>query len=341
VPLQPKEADATMATFPERRDGATTFVCVTGMHRSGTSLATRTLELLGVSLGHPDGLLAPGPDNPAGYWENQTIKELDDLVLATLGGSWDKPPTLPDGWELDPALDGHRKEAHDALVQAFGPGPLGGPVGFKDPRASLLLPFWRTVVDVTTTVVVVRDPVEVVHSLHVRNDMTTAQAALLWIRYLLAATTDDPGHLLVVHETFFDDRLPSTLQAMARHLGLPDPTPAVVEQAAQHVDPQLRHHRTPPRPGRSDPPLVHIAEALWNDGDVAVDVLPDHVRLALAQGWLRDPGDDDLLAAARAEVVALTEEIRRRNRERDAQLSTRVRRRVRSARRWVESRARR
>ena len=51
-------------------------VCVTGMHRSGTSFTAKAIQLLGASLGGPEGLMAPGPDNPSGYWENRDIKEL-------------------------------------------------------------------------------------------------------------------------------------------------------------------------------------------------------------------------------------------------------------------------
>ncbi len=68
-----------------------------GMHRSGTSFTARALQLLGVSLGAAGSLMAPGPDNPAGYFENRDIKELNDAVLAHLGGSWDQPPRSSTG----------------------------------------------------------------------------------------------------------------------------------------------------------------------------------------------------------------------------------------------------
>ena len=77
-------------------------MCLIGMHRSGTSLAARMLSLLGVSLGAPEGLLPPGPDNPAGYWENKSIQEFDDELLADRGGAWDQPPVLVPGWEQRP-----------------------------------------------------------------------------------------------------------------------------------------------------------------------------------------------------------------------------------------------
>src|SRR5215207_7581966 len=134
-------------------------VCVTGMHRSGTSFTAYALQLLGVSLGAPDRMMAPGPDNPAGYWENRDIKELNDEVLARFGGSWDQPPVFRRGWEQDARLDPLRTRASDVLDDAFGVARTRqGFIGWKDPRLSLLLPFWRTVTPIATTIVMVRDP---------------------------------------------------------------------------------------------------------------------------------------------------------------------------------------
>jgi hypothetical protein len=94
--------------------------CVTGMHRSGTSFAAYAVRLLGVSLGTVDQLMAPGPDNPAGYWENCDIKELNDEVLARLGGSWDQPLVLHAGSEN--ALADAR--AHRVATAVWNRGPV-------------------------------------------------------------------------------------------------------------------------------------------------------------------------------------------------------------------------
>src|SRR2546430_17274271 len=90
-------------------------VCVTGMHRSGTSFTARALQLLGVSLGAAGSLMAPGPDNPAGDFENRDIKELNDGGLAHLGGPWDQPPVLERGWGQDGSLASLRPSSSDGL----------------------------------------------------------------------------------------------------------------------------------------------------------------------------------------------------------------------------------
>ncbi len=309
-------------------------VCIVGMHRSGTSMAARTLHLLGVSLGDPDTLLTAGPDNPAGYWENGAVKELDDLVLSLLGGSWDHPPVLDPGWELDPRLDPLRERATEVLTRSFGRVPPATVVGWKDPRLSLLLPFWRMVNPVDATVVVVREPRAVAASLAERDGLDPPQGALLWLRHLLAATEGD-DHLLVDQQAFFD-HLPATLEVLADHVGVPRPTGEVEATVRRDLDPGLVHHRVTSVPVPSDNPLVAMADAVWNGGEVDLVALAPDTAEGIRRGWLQAPADTRQLAEARARVVALTEEIRSRNRQRDAQLGTRVRRRVRSVRRRIE-----
>jgi hypothetical protein len=294
-----------------------TAVCVTGMHRSGTSLATRALEALGVWLGRDGSLLPPGPDNPAGYFENQAIQELDDELLAHLGGSWDQPPTLAGDWADDPGLDAFRRRAGEVVARDLGGGDASGaeahgPVGFKDPRLSLLLPFWRTVVPVRATVVLVRAPAQVAGSLARRNQIDPPQAAALWLRYLLAATTNDPEHLLVTQDDFFTELGP-TLARLAIHLGLPAPTAAVEAEVADHLDPALQHHDPHDAEAGAGNPLVAMAQQVWNQGRPDPAALDPLTAAALEQGWLRPPSDGQALARARAEAVSFKEQLKRRN----------------------------
>jgi hypothetical protein len=298
-----------VACRPERA------VCVTGMHRSGTSFTARALQNLGVSLGDPDRLMAPGPDNPAGYWENRDIKELNDELLARMGGSWDQPPVLNRGWEENADLDSLRARASDVLDDAFGaPRPGRDIIGWKDPRLSLLLPFWRVVTPITTTVVVVRDPAEVSASLRARNGIEAPHTAMLWLRYVFAATANDPGHLLVRDRDFFVD-LPGTLVALATHVGLPPPGRDVVEGAGKHLDLSLRHHVAPAADPADENPLVALASAVWNRGSLDLEAVPDVVAEGIRWGWLRPPIDGELLARSRAQAVQLRDRIRRRRRQ--------------------------
>jgi hypothetical protein len=307
------------------------IVAITGMHRSGTSLATRIMQIVGLSLGSEEGLAPPGRDNPAGYWENRYVTECNDEILAALGGSWDQPPVLAPGWEHDPALDPFRERVGAIVEQYYGADLAAGRlVGCKDPRLSILLPLWRTVVDIRVTVLLARSPAEVASSLHARNRMPESQAALLWLRYVLAAVEHDPGHLLLTQGAFFDDLRP-TLDRITDHLDLPRADGEAEERARSHLDPELRHHRLDAAPGddRGAPtpagvnPLAAMADAVWARGRVDADTLPTTVRDAIVQGWIRPPIDTEALTLARAKVVELQETLRKKNRRERAQSESR------------------
>ncbi len=230
---------------------------------------------------------APGTSRPPWAWDGPTI----------LGSTRSGP--------------GRRRSWSTTSVRS-APGDPGRLIGFKDPRVSLLLPFWRTVVSVRTTVVVVRAPAEVAGSLMRRNGIEPPQSALLWLRYVLGAAGNDPGHLLVVQHDFFD-QLGPTLIRLADHLGLPRPTPAVEAEVAAHLDVDLQHGATADAGDWAANPLVELAERVWNGGRPDLDALDPILTRALVEGWLRPPVESQALARARAEAVSFKEQLKRRN----------------------------
>ena len=163
-------------------------VCVIGMHRSGTSAVTRMLNLLGVSLGPEEQLLEPAPHNPAGFWENERVVQLNDEQVAALGGNATTPPMLADGWERARELGGLRERAA-ALVRSLADG--ADVVGLKDPRLSLTLPFWRTVTPATQVVHCLRDPAEAAPSLSRWHPIDVQPAGALWLSYVVSACRAD------------------------------------------------------------------------------------------------------------------------------------------------------
>lgn len=214
------------------------IICITGMHRSGTSVVARVANLLGLDLGDEGDHIPMAPDNPRGYWENASISALNQWVLERMGGSWDEPPRLAKGWEHSPQLDEIRVHAVEAINKALGGGTL---VGFKDPRASLTLPFWRTIVPVRATVMALRHPGEVAASLRTRNGFDVERAADLWLRYVLSAFVEDPDRLVVPYADLLAD-IAGNATRIATHLGLEPPGPDLLSQIGEFVEPNLRHH---------------------------------------------------------------------------------------------------
>ena len=177
---------------------------LTGMHRSMTSLAARTLNLAGLSLGPEERLHEPDGCNPAGYWEYSDVVDLHDQILHSLGRRWDTALALPAGWlersavielkaELQRIVDRETKRNSVWLL--------------KDPRASLLLPLWQEIgeaLDVAVHYVAcIRHPLDVANSLFSRDDLPLHHGCAIWLNYnlaILAAAKRRPAHLIAAQD---------------------------------------------------------------------------------------------------------------------------------------------
>jgi hypothetical protein len=219
----------------------TPVVCITGMYRSGTSMVARIVNLLGVAFGPESLLVEAGVDNHSGFWESRPIVLVNQELLAAFGGTPLRPPTLPQGWEQSPAVDGLRVRAR-AAVRMLGHGDL---VGWKDPATSLTLPFWRTVAPIRGTILCVREPRAVLRSLG-RSGWPEAQllddsaGARLWLRYVVSAYRNDPSCLVLRYEDLFK-QLDTCVDQIAEVLGLPEPDRGLRERIHRFVEPARRH----------------------------------------------------------------------------------------------------
>ena len=76
---------------PARAGNVNVGVFVLGMHRSGTSAATRLVNLLGLPTCIEDDMFPPSFDNPKRNWESMSLTAFNDRVLETLGCDWSCP----------------------------------------------------------------------------------------------------------------------------------------------------------------------------------------------------------------------------------------------------------
>ncbi len=156
-------------------------VCITGMHRSGTSMVANMLSTCGLYLGSESALVATSRDNPSGYWENRNFVSINDEILKGLGSAWDYPEHLPEKWWDDQRMFGYRDRVR-ALLQEF---KHHEPWGWKDPRTCLTLPFWMSILPQTKVVICLRNPLEVVLSLHRRGPPKYTIGLMPWKIYSL------------------------------------------------------------------------------------------------------------------------------------------------------------
>jgi len=133
--------------------------------------------------------MEPRASNPE-HWESVGAALYNEALLAGLDAGWDAPPPVTyEARDLVPA-DGLPDPA--AVMAAAYPRP--GPLVWKDPRACLLLPYWRGILPAPLTAIFIwRDPLEVARSLHTRDGMPIADGVALWERYNRSAATGLQG----------------------------------------------------------------------------------------------------------------------------------------------------
>ena len=108
-------------------------VVILGMHRSGTSMVSGVLDRLGVNMG--EDLPGRQISNPLGHFEDGDILALNESILGSAGGSWDRPPE----GEL---LDRSGKDFEEEIRRVISGRQLANQDqlwGWKDPRTSLTI----------------------------------------------------------------------------------------------------------------------------------------------------------------------------------------------------------
>ncbi len=298
-------------------------VCVLGFGRSGASLTVRLLHLLGVEIGPPEDHLAPDEaDDPRGYWEPRWMVELNDEILDKLGTVWWRPLPAASGWERSPDFDELRERARGLLKEKFGAAPLWG---WKDPRTTLTLPFWKELVPDAKYVICLRNPADAISSIQRRPDPELSLGAWgeLWLEYTARALRETRGRprTLVFYEDFFRDAQ-GQLAAMASLLGLQPPDQKGLHQRLlEEIEPDLWHHATPPRELAATwgvPPAartVFLALRAAEDARRAASArhqqVPEAIERVAAELWWERRTSTDLRLAKARQTSALQDERKR------------------------------
>lgn len=218
---------------------------VLGMHRSGTSALSRTLNLIG--LRQADDLLRPDDANPSGYWEPRQLVHFNDRLLQTFGRHWADPKPMPLEWSNGKQEASNVSDAAAILHDEFGEV---GEVVIKDPRLSRVMPVWRDALlkcgAEPVCFIACRNPLEVHQSLHVRDNMSLEHALRLWLTYALEAEEGTRGlRRVVVHYDALLKDWHSTFRSALAATGLPDMEG--IERNRHMVDAFIdsnqRHHR--------------------------------------------------------------------------------------------------
>lgn len=165
---------------------------VLGMHRSGTSAITRGLKVVGVELG--DRMIPNADDNTTGFWEDIDINALNIEMLNVIGSDWHRLATIT-SIDMDVLHSkGYFSRAVELLRQKANSATI---FGFKDPRITQLLPFWKTVFDYCqfdmNYVLSLRHPLSVAKSLSKRNSFDADKGYLMWQWHIIRSLSDTVG----------------------------------------------------------------------------------------------------------------------------------------------------
>lgn len=206
----------------------------------------RLLDLMGVELGPRADLLPPTEtENPRGYWEPRWMLELNEEILAQLGTDWWHPLPAEPGWEMNPEFDRLRERARALLKEKFDGTALWG---WKEPRTTLTLPFWRGIAPIAKYVICLRNPLDAISSFQRRPEPSQSIGAWgsLWLEYTTRALAETRGRprLLIFYEDYLRDgpgqiaRLASFLGAGAAHMVRSG------DHLIQEIDQDICHHST-------------------------------------------------------------------------------------------------
>jgi len=202
-------------------------------------MVSQLLSRSGIYMGPESVLTVSALDNQDGFWEDGAFVKLNDEILLHFSGGWDSPPPMEQGWERVPTLSAIRRRAKN-LVRERSRRRVWG---WKDPRSSITLPFWKSLIPGLKVVVCLRHPWEVAQSLNRRNNMSIPAGLTLWRAYqyrLLAATA--PSDRIITHyDSHFSDPGAEIARIMD-FLSLPN-SPAFLSEVSSTCKVHLRNNR--------------------------------------------------------------------------------------------------
>ncbi|MCF6355618.1 MAG: glycosyltransferase [Candidatus Polarisedimenticolaceae bacterium] len=162
---------------------------VLGMHRSGTSVLARLLNMMGAYFG-PEGIsTGANQENPKGFWERRDVRQLNDFVLNSVDCDWDRVADFDQKELPDDVIAEFREKASKIILEVDAHRPWF----FKEPRLCVLFKLWRNLFEVPVCIHIYRNPVEVAHSLFTRNNIPIHAGIALWEKYNLSALEASHG----------------------------------------------------------------------------------------------------------------------------------------------------
>lgn len=215
-------------------------VTVIGSGRCGTSMATRSINFLGVDLG--EGFVKPNKTNPKGFWENRKIVDIHKEIKNEMGSM-----PFRKGWKNLGSIKPLKNKMKETVEEQFSDKALWG---WKDPRTSECIDMWKDILSELNVegnyLIMIRNPLDVAASFKRAYNRQEKSALKQWqIRTLLALRgTKKENRIIADYDDFLTDSF-GTVKNIAKsfNLTMPDKT-ELKHELDSFIDPTLRHSRT-------------------------------------------------------------------------------------------------
>jgi len=213
---------------------------VLGMHRSGTSALSGTLNLLGLEFG--SDLMKATKGNPKGHFENMFVYRLNEKFLKENNFTWDSyyfdfnkiPLNKKEKYILEAKkiINSEFKNADKFVI--------------KDPRICLLFPIWEEAcLELSIDIKIIlpyRNPLEVAYSLKARNNFSLQKGYLLWLEHFLLAENHSRAYdrMFISFEELLD-KSKLTLDKLKKFIDI-DLTELELDEINSFLDADIKHN---------------------------------------------------------------------------------------------------
>ena len=176
---------------------------ILGMHRSGTSVLARLLNMMGAYFG-PEGIsTGANQENPKGFWERRDVRQLNDYVLNSVGCDWNKISDFNIKDVPEEVINKFKIEGAKIILEMDSHRPWM----LKEPRLCLLFDLWKELLERPVCIHIYRNPIEVANSLYTRNGIPAHTGIALWEKYNISALEASHGQprFVVSHNKLMSD----------------------------------------------------------------------------------------------------------------------------------------
>jgi len=264
-----KAKKAVTASKKQQTDGASkaarTCILVLGMHRSGTSMLTRVMNIAGAAL--PSSLMEANFANEAGYWESNHLMRYNDRLLEKMGSSWQDWRSIPKSILSAKEQNEAKQDIVNVIADEYGEADI---FVVKDPRICRFPTLFINALEENNTnvqvVLAFRNPLAVCESLEKRNQISRFDAALLWLRHILDAEFETRGRPRVfLNQADLLDNWREPIAKLTTELDIR--WPYAIKDIAPDIDgfinPELTHHSRTTEDVLHDPVLRGWVSDAW------------------------------------------------------------------------------